>query len=240
MIMVMLRKHQVVVSLFFLMVMGKATGFGKDLLLSYTHGATSVTDAYFITSSIASLSYAALYMAIPVVVVPYVVRLISNDSAINGRINVLPILQSFIIISAVISTLVFLEAEYIVNLLFPEITTETSRYAYDFTRIIAVTFILSTVVAIYNAVQVVKKKRVSSLIVPVVNNSAFIIAILIFRTADDFIYVVLAGVLAWIFLLVWNYIFTKNDISYSCTMEFPLFNDRKLRLIFCLHSWCFM
>jgi len=232
MLMTMLKKHQVVVSLFFLMVFGKVTGFGKDILLSYYHGATSVTDAYFIASSIASLSYAALYMAIPVVTVPYVARLISENSTIDGRINITPISQSFVIISVALSILVFLESERIVNLLFPGLTTETSHYAYDFVRVISLTFILSTVVAIYNAVQVVKKKRVSSLIVPIVNNGAFIIAIIIFRAADEFIYVLLAGVFAWLLLLVLNYIFTKNDVSYDCSMELPLFNNRKLLLVF--------
>jgi len=227
-----LREYQVLAFMFFLIVLSKVTGFGKDLLLSYYHGATSVTDAYFIASSIASLSYAALYMAIPVVVVPYVVRLIGNDSLTNGRINVLPILQSFIIISIAISALVFIGAEYIVNSLFPDTGAETKQYVYDFVRIIALTFILSTVVAIYNAVQVVKKKRVSSLIVPIVNNGAFIIAIFIFRAANDFIYVLLAGVFAWVLLLVLNYIITKNDVSYDYSMELPLFNDRKLLLVF--------
>ena len=50
-----------------LLVLGKATGFLKDLGITYFFGISETTDAFFIATYIASLLYIAVYASIPLV-----------------------------------------------------------------------------------------------------------------------------------------------------------------------------
>lgn len=225
-------KHRPVLLALSLIVLGKMTGFGKDLLLSFYHGASRVTDAYFIANSVASLSYAAMYMAIPVVVVPYFSRLMNSTEKENRNVRVLPILQFFCLISFVLSIIVFMNAENGVNFLFPDLDAETDNYAHDFIKIISLTFVFSTVVAVLNAVQVLDGKRMASLFVPLVNNCAFIVSILIFPSDEFFKYVIWAGFFSWGALVVVNLHFTRKIVSFIYVSSSPLFKDKKLMVLF--------
>jgi len=229
---IVVRKQKHILFALSLIVIGKITGFGKDLLLSFYHGASKVTDAYFIANSIASVSYIALYMAIPVIVVPYFSKLIKEAGNGVESFKLFPMLFSFVAMSLALSIGLYAGAEVGVELLFPGLEAETKNYALEFIKIISLTFVFSTIVAVLNAVQVLKGRKVNSLFVPVVNNSAFIIAIIVFSNIEDFKYVVWAGFCAWVFLAAVNFYFSKQIASISYMPGFPIFDDRKLLLVF--------
>ena len=59
-----------------LIILGKLTGFFKDIVLTFFHGVSVVTDAYFLSNALASLVYMAVYMSIPVLIVPRYAQLL--------------------------------------------------------------------------------------------------------------------------------------------------------------------
>jgi len=195
-----------------LVFVGKVTGLGRELSLSFVYGASSITDSFYLASSLSSLLFAAVLFSIPSIVVPLYSRMKEKPS---GKI-LLGVLLSFLLVSFFISSMAcFFSSEFLGY--FSQSSNEINSDAAIFLKVMSFTFMFSASVAFLNALQVVEGMRLPSYIVPVVNNLVFIAAVFVFSKEGGVLYVVWSGVLAWFLLLFFNvtYMKTNNMFLYS-------------------------
>lgn len=218
--------------LILLIIIGKITGLSKELLLSYNYGASEITDSFFIANSIASLLYASLYMAVPAIIIPYYTKLSDKLNNSNCTTELYSMFQSFVLLSIILSVAAFIFSDVLINFSFPKISARTARDSSLFLKVVSLTFSFSTIVAFFNAIQVVNGNKLLSFVVPVVNNITFIVSILIFSCADDFIYVLFAGLFAWVLQSVLNAYYAKGIVLFSLTCSFPLLTKKSILVVF--------
>jgi len=218
--------------IFSLIFIGKFTGFAKDILITFYHGVSVVTDAYFLSNSISSVLYMAIYSAIPVLVIPLYARLVLSD--VRSRINrdLSAAIFFFFLVSACVAVFVFGAAYSVVNLFSGALDEQVKELAVHYLSIMAVTFIFSTLVSFFNSIQTVNKIVVPSYVVPIINNSVFCVGLYFFSLAGDFDKVLMLGILAWFILLVVNYLISRNSFSFERVAAFTLFSDRKFMFLF--------
>ena len=215
-----------------LILLGKLSGFLKDVLITFYHGISVVTDAYFLSSSISSMLYMAIYAAIPVLVVPLYSRLVMNEliSRINRDLSAA--LSFFFLVSICVAFFVFGSAHYLVILFSGTVDEQVNKLAVNYLSIMALTFGLSTLVSFFNSIQTVNKVVIPSYAVPIVNNSVFCMGLYFFSSAADFDKILMLGILAWIILLVINYLISRKSFSFQRSAAFSLFSYRKFILLF--------
>lgn len=214
-----------------LIVLGKLSGFLKDVMITFYHGVSPTTDAYFLSGSIVSLMYMAVYSSIPILVVPLATRFRSPELRVVSDKNLTVALSFFLSLSLTLSILVLFTAPYLVDIFARTLDGGTRGLAINYLSIMAVTFALSTIVAFYNAVQTVNNSVIPSYIVPIVNNSFFCIGLLVFNTGDDFYKILVLSVFAWIALLLVNFYAARSWFSFGVRLSFSFLKDKSFLLL---------
>jgi len=186
-----------------LIVLGKITGFLKDVVLTYYHGVSAITDAFFLSSSIATVIYMAVFLSIPVVLVPILMKSIQSSGSVYSH-SAFRLLVVFAVISLVFSVGVWFGAEQLVGFFSGELGSVTTELATAYLSIMSVTFFLSTAVSFFNSVQISQKNTLPSYATPIVNNSIFILSIFIFSQYSEFHIVLMFGIFSWFLLLIAN------------------------------------
>jgi len=227
-----MKKYQGFFWVFLLIILGKISGFLKDVLVTFYHGVSVVTDAYFLSSSISSILHAAIYSAIPMLVVPLYSRILMSESSLRVNRELSAAISFFFFISISIAIFVFGAARSLVDLFSGQIDEHVKELAINYLSIMAVTFSFSTLVSFFNSIQTVNKIVIPSYAVPVVNNSVFCIGLYFFSLAGDFDKVLMLGVLAWIVLLFINYLISRKSFSFRPGYMFAFFSDRSFALLF--------
>lgn len=218
--------------IFVLILLGKLSGFAKDILITFYHGVSVVTDAYFLSNSISSVLYMAIYSAIPVLIVPLYGRLVANEmrSSINRDLSAA--IFFFFLVSVCVATFVFGAAHSLVNLFSGTIDEQVKELAVHYLSIMAITFALSTLVSFFNAIQTVNKIVTPSYAVPIINNSVFCMGLYFFSSVAEFDRILMLGILAWFILLIINYLISRKSFSFEGGAAFAFFTDRKFILLF--------
>lgn len=214
-----------------LIVLGKASGFLKDVLMTFYHGISIVTDAYFLSNSISSVLYMAIYSAIPMLMVPLYSRLLVSENRVVINRDLSAAISLFIILSVCIAAFVYSAANFLVDLFSGAIDERVKELAVSYLSIMAVTFTLSTCVSFFNSIQTVNKVVIPSYIVPIINNSVFCVGLFFFSAAADFNMILLLGILAWFILLIINYFISRKSFSFQPRAAFFFLNERKFILI---------
>lgn len=227
-----MNKYHGVLWVFLLILLGKMSGFLKDVLITFYHGVSVVTDAYFLSSSISSILHAAIYSAIPMLVVPLYSRLLISEGAVRVNRNLSAAISFFFFTSVFIAVFAFGAARSLVDLFSGAIDEQVKELAVGYLSIMAATFGLSTLVSFFNSMQTVNKVVIPSYAVPIVNNSIFCVGLYFFSSAADFDKVLILGVLAWVILLISNYLISRRDFSFQFGETFSFFADRKFILLF--------
>jgi putative peptidoglycan lipid II flippase len=221
-----------VISILGLIFLGKASGLIKDILITFYHGVSIVTDAYFLSSSIASILHAAIYSAIPMLVVPLYSRLLVSENGARINRELSAAISFFFFLSICIAIFVFGAANSLVNLFSGAIDEKVKGLAVNYLSIMAVTFALSTLVSFFNSIQTVNKVAIPSYAVPIVNNSVFCMGLYFFSSAADFDKILMLGILAWFILLVINYLISRKSFSLEIREALAFFVDGKFILLF--------
>lgn len=191
-------KKIALVALFILL--GKATGLAKDMLLAYFEGTSATTDAFFLASAVSGLLVAGVYSAIPIAVVPLYVRLRGETGRESDLLGVVLFSLGWAVAAFL---LVMFFGEYLLSLVAessPSVIIEANGYL----RVMAFGFMFLTLVSVANSLQAVNGEWVPSYVVPIVNNLFFCISILLVREKGDFSIVVTAGVVAWVVLFIYG------------------------------------
>lgn len=189
---------------FMLILLGKLSGFLKDIIFTYYYGVSDVTDGYFLANSISSLLYIAVYASIPVIVVPLYSRLLTNNDQAQTDRDLTRVMIFFLGTSLVLSSLVTFWSEEIVQVFAAGASEEVRGLANDYLKIMALTFALSTVVGFLNALQSVHKRPLPSYIVPLVNNAIFCFGLMILSASHGLREILYLGVVAWLLLVLVN------------------------------------
>jgi len=225
-------KYWKFILIFLLIVLGKFSGFAKDVLMTFYHGVSIVTDAYFLSNSISSVLYMAIYSAIPVLVIPLYARLVLNETRTRINRDLSAAVFFFFFASVCVAIFVFGAAHSLVNLFSGAIDEQVKELAVNYLSIMAVTFALSTLVSFFNSIQTVDKVVIPSYAVPIINNLVFCMGLYFFSSAADFDKILMLGILAWAILLIINYLISRKSFSFKGSAAFSFFADRKFMLLF--------
>lgn len=217
---------------FLLIFLGKFSGFLKDILMTFYHGVSVVTDAYFLSNSISSMVYMAVYSCIPMLVVPLYSRVLTSGKSVEVDRVLTSVLFFFLLLSMCVAVFAFFAASWLVGFVSSSSDSQVKVLAVSYVSIMAMTFIFSTLVSFFNAVQTVNKIVIPSYIVPVVNNFVFCVGLYFFSASGDFYKVLMLGVLAWLMLLVINYFISRKNFSFQPGAAFSLFSDKRFFLLF--------
>lgn len=198
---------------FSLVFLGKVSGLFKDLLFTYYYGVSDITDSYFLANSLSSLLYIAIYSAVPVVMVPLYSRLVGlgQPDLINARLT--RSLLFFVLISLALGGAVAVSASVLVDFFAGKTNAVVKELAGKYLVIMAMTFVLSTVVAFLNALQTVQRRRLPSYVVPLMNNLMFCLGLYYFGSTGDLTEVLYLGVVAWFMLLLANWYMSRQYFS---------------------------
>lgn len=179
-----------------LTILSKAGAFAKDVLLSYIFGAGASTDAYFIANAIPGLVFAGFFSTIGLVFLPIYTRTLNkpekdSQNTINNAIVI------YISIAMTLSVFTIVFAEWLVKLSAPGASNEVLKTAATLTRILAIGFVFSGWVGIHNAIQQSHKSFILPITVPVVNNLAVIIGLIVSMYFGGIILVAIFAILGW-------------------------------------------
>lgn len=218
--------------MFLVVLIGKVSGMGKDLVLSYTYGVGEVTDAFFMANTLAALFYSAIFLAIPSMLIPiYTKHLEMKGGSVD--VDFIQLIKSFITISFLLSMFIYFSSHALVTFFFPDLNFDIALLTSSYLRIISITFIISTAITILNTMQVVHGKRLLSYLVPLINNLFFIAGLLYF-SSNNFESVLLFSVFGWFVLLVINVVVRRVNQESRVELGFSikLLTSRKYLSIF--------
>jgi len=232
-------KYQGFFYIFLLILFGKVSGFLKDVLITFYQGVSIVTDAYFLSSSISSILHAAIYSSIPILVVPLYSRLLVSSSGVEVNRALSAAASFFFFLSVCIAFFVFGAGNWLVDLFSGSINDQVKELTASYLSIMAVTFALSTLVSFFNSMQTVNKVVIPSYVVPIVNNLVFCTGLYFFSSVGDFYKILMLGILAWLILLIINYLISRKSFSFQPASAFAFFSDRKFILLFLPAAFAF-
>lgn len=227
-----MNKYGGVLTVLGLILLGKASGFLKDVLFTFFHGVSIVTDAYFLSSSISSVLHAAIYSTIPILVVPLYSRLLVSKSVREVNRGLSAAVSFFFFLSVCIAFFIFGAANWLVGLFSGSVDDQVGELAVSYLSIMAVTFALSTLVSFFNSIQTVNKVVIPSYTVPIINNLVFCTGLYFFSSVADFDKVLMLGIMAWLILLIVNYLISRKIFSFQPGATFSFFSDRRFILLF--------
>lgn len=216
----------------FLIVLGKLSGLLKDILITFYHGVSNVTDAYFLSNSISSLLYMAVYSAVPVLVVPLYASLAAEKSTSRTDTEMSAALVFLLVISACIALLVVRAAPSLVGVFSGDVDSDVKSLAISYLSIMALTFSFSTLVSFYNSIQTVNSVVLPSYIVPIFNNSIFCVGLLIFSSPANFTSILFLGLMSWIVLSVVNFTIIRSEIVFRPSAALDLALNRRFVMLF--------
>lgn len=210
----MIRRYWMPLLIVALIVLSKLSGLLKDVMLTFYQGASSITDAFFLSTSITSLIYMGIYSAIPILVVPAYSHFRNRDCDKSFALQVSGGVILLIGASLAVSLLVLAIAPWLVRFVAPDAAPVVQVLAGKYLLIMAISFPISTAVGICNSLQSVDGKITPSYSVPIANNVFFCIGLALFGAGADFYGVLVFTVLGWFFLLVLNGIRVKGSIQF--------------------------
>ncbi|CAN1599906.1 murein biosynthesis integral membrane protein MurJ [Pseudomonas mediterranea] len=225
-------RYRSVILILGLVVLGKATGFFKDLAFTFYYGVSSITDAYFLANSISSVIYMAIYSAIPVLIVPMYSRLRASGSQANIDTGLSSGVFFFFSISMCIAIVVFSSADLLVAAFSGDVNEQVKDLASMLLSIMALTFVLSTLVSLFNSLQSVNGLVIPSYIVPIFNNIAFCGGLFFYHSVEEFYRVLVLGVFSWLFLVLVNLYISRKYFSFKFTSALRFFSDKGFILLF--------
>jgi putative peptidoglycan lipid II flippase len=116
-------------------ILSKILGFGREIVLSYTYGASAITDAYLISQTIPAVIFGFIGAGIATGFIPMYSRVLNEQGQLgaNGYTNNLS--NAVLLLSSIIVAVVLLFTQPIVKLFASGFTGDTLDMGIGFTRI---------------------------------------------------------------------------------------------------------
>ena len=116
-------------------ILGKILGFIKDILISYYYGASGETDAFFLAMSLPFLILGVFTSGTDSVIIPQYKRIMCNSGREQADMLFSNIINSFIVISLILSFIIFLFPDVLVSLFAPGFVGIQRTNSVNFLRI---------------------------------------------------------------------------------------------------------
>lgn len=172
-----MRKALVFVILFTLI--SRVSGFVRELTLAYFYGASSVSDAFIISSSIPTVIFSFVGAAIGAGFIPVYTKMNRSNEVNAANKFTSNIVNIAIIFSLVVSTFVLLFPTFTISLFASGFDNQTLALSVTFTKIMIFTTIASVVTSVISAYLRVNSKFVLVSMIGVVVNLGTIISIIL-------------------------------------------------------------
>lgn len=178
--------------------LGKISGFFKDISVAYYLGVNSIADAYFVSVYVAGLFYAGITATIPLLIIP---NALEKNNFKRER-EIISSSMSILIITLVLSVLLFCFASRVANFFLGGSSIETIQNAAQFIKIACVTFPLSAITVIATSIRLAKGEKIPANSLAFFNNSIFILAIYFWHQPSNFELALYTTILSWSLMVV--------------------------------------
>lgn len=138
-------------------VLSKGFGFLREMALSYFFGATEISDAFLISTTIPSVIFAFIAAGVTTAYIPIQTKILNDSSEIEADLFTNYVTNFYLIIAAAIVTLVLVFTEPIVRLFAYGFTVESLDITVNFTRITIFSVFFTLLVAVLSGYLQVNK-----------------------------------------------------------------------------------
>jgi putative peptidoglycan lipid II flippase len=214
-----------------LVVLGKISSLIRDAYISYSFGAGSDTDAYFVAVSIPSVVLLAFYSTISLALLPIYADVRHKETKERSDTFISYIINVYFLIALLIGILTFIFSARLVGILSPELATPVKVTASELLKIVSFSFSVSTLCAIFATIQYAHRGRFGLLISPVVNNLIVLPIVFLFAPRYGIYSAAAAATLGWIVQAPVQYFLAAKHFSYRLWSGLSNVYARKLALI---------
>jgi putative peptidoglycan lipid II flippase len=194
-------KKVIIVSIF-LTLIGKLLGFVREQIIAANFGATNVTDGFYLGLIIPTIISGMLGVAISYSFVPEYSNELYRGNKSLASIKATSIIIVSLLLTFVISIIVYLSAEYIVNILLKSKNRELYELAEYSTKILSFSIIFVTLGGLIKIILNLNDEYIASNLAPVVQHLFFIFSFVL-PLLVDFYYLVWVTLIGFVlFLLV--------------------------------------
>lgn len=123
-------------SIMIITILSKILGFGRELVLSYTYGASSITDAYLVSQTIPTVIFGFISTGITIGFVPMYSRILNEEGQLSAHKYTSNLINALLLLASVTVVLVQFLTLPMVRLFASGFSGETLEMTVRFTRII--------------------------------------------------------------------------------------------------------
>ena len=211
-------------------ILSKILGFGREIVLSYTYGASAITDAYLISRTIPSVIFSFVGGGIATGFIPLYSRILNEQGpgAADRYTNNLS--NALLLVASIVVTIVLFFTQPIVKLFAAGFSGETLELAITFTRISVFGVYFSALLNIFTGYLRIHDNYLIPALVGF--PMSFIIIISLFISTKTNIYVIVVGaVLATASQLILLLRLFAKTVRYQPLLDFKDENIRMMVLI---------
>lgn len=220
------------ISIILVTMLVKVTGFLRDIVLTYSYGASSVSDAYIISLTIPASIFAFISVGITTGFIPIYTSIEKNFNLNKGIYFTNNLLNFLLLFSSVVIFLVFIYVDNIVKMFASGFDDHTFYLAVKFTKITLFGIYASVVMAIYRGFLQVKGNFLITSLVALPNNLIILISIyLSYKLENLYIlsYGTLLGLISQFLILVPNML--KEKYSFRIILDLKDYDLRKMLIV---------
>lgn len=129
-------------------IVSKFVGFGREIVLSYLYGATSISDAYLIALTIPSVIFSFIATGLSAAFIPMYSKILQNDGASESNRFTSNLINILLVLSTVVIVIGLLFTEQIVRVFATGFEGETLSLAIRLTKISLLAVYFSGIVSV--------------------------------------------------------------------------------------------
>jgi putative peptidoglycan lipid II flippase len=200
-------------------IISKILGFGREIVLSYYYGASTISDAYIVSITIPSVIFGFIIIGLSAGYIPILTEVQNNNKEYLNKFTS-NVINSLIIICTIIVAIGFVFTDELVFAFASGFDTRTLYLTKLFTRISLFSIYFTGISTILSGYLQVKNKFFITTLVGIPLNIIVIISIGL-STKTDITFLAYGFVLAWVMktviMIPW---ISKNDYKYSFFLDF--------------------
>lgn len=205
-----------VIILLILMILSRALGFFKEVVIAFYFGASEVADMLYISLQIPNIFYSILGGALLTAIVPYFMKIRGNEGAIQGNRFVSVILMGVCIATIIIMAALIPSASYLMDILAPGIQGSNKLLLVSLFKITIISIPLYCLIMVINGVLSSFKKFGNLEIVQIITNfTAVLFVIIYYQKINVYSFplgVIIGYLIGLIFIIIYSMKFVKYDL----------------------------
>lgn len=214
-----------------LTVLSKILGFGRELALSYTYGASTISDAYIISLSIPSVIYGMLVAGIVAGYIPMYSKLKTQEGKLAADVFTNNVQSLLLFVSTIVLTFGLIFTEPIVKIFATGFDAQTLQQTVQFTRLSFFAILFTGLVSVFSGYLQVNGQFVIPELLGFPLNISMILFVFISKGRSPYLLVVgyVVGVIAKLLFMIPALI--KTRYTHKLHMKFASKNIRNLAMI---------